>query len=691
MTEMTPDAMELPEVHVIDVRTPIFRDQDAPDDPSYTRENASTANRSNVPIMQTPIAVQVVPRAVLRDQQAIQIGDAVKNVSGVFPGFTFGGLAEEFMIRGFNTGYVSYRDGFRVPAVRLSLANIERVEVVKGAAANLYGRVEPGGMINLVTKRPQAESYYSLQQRFGSYAEYQTLADATGKLNQSGTLLYRINFEYLNKESYRDFGFHTRTFAAPTVTWRVTERTQLDVDFMYSGEGTREDYGIVALGTGPAPLPRSRFLGEPTDKVRMDVYNSVASLTHAFTADWQARARFNYFRRNVGDPQTFGTSLNELTGELQRGFYRGNAVNNTYMGTVDLTGKFVTGPLAHKMLAGWEYYGNFAKVNSISADASPINIFTPQYSTNNQSLQPYNFFIDQKVDWTGLYAQDQITLFDKLHLLGGGRYDWASQGTGTAFGTDQSLASAAAAVKTINNSRFSPRAGIVYQPWEWLSFYGNYAQSLGAANAAFDASGNTLKPEIGEQFEGGVKTSFFGGRLHSSVAVYQLTKQNMAVPVAGLPFSTPIGEARSKGIEVDVSGQIAQGLSLVMTYAYTDARSLTGDNEGKRLWNVPTNAGSLWARYEPQARLWQGLSLGAGVFVQDKRAGDNTNTFYLPSQARVDAMVRYRPSILESRLSFQLNAYNLANDYLYGGTLNDRFSLNVDIPRMFIGSIQYAL
>lgn len=139
----------------------------------------------------------------------------VKNVSGVFPGFTFGGLAEEFMLRGFNTGFVSYRDGFLFPAARLSLANVERVEVVKGAAANLYGRIEPGGMINLITKRPQAQSYYSLNQQFGSYGQYQTLADATGALNKDGTLLYRINFEYLNKGSFRDFGFHERAFVAP--------------------------------------------------------------------------------------------------------------------------------------------------------------------------------------------------------------------------------------------------------------------------------------------------------------------------------------------------------------------------------------------------------------------------------------------------------------------------------------------
>lgn len=684
-------SMDVQEVQIISKPFPAFRDQDRPDDPTYTRDNASSANRLNVPIMQTPVSVQVVPRAVMRDQQAVQLEDAVKNVSGVYPGFTFGGLSEEFMMRGFNTGYLSYRDGFRVPGMRLSLANIERVEVVKGAAANLYGRIEPGGMINLITKRPQAEAHYSLNQQVGSFGQYQTLADATGRLNQSGTLLYRFNVEYLNKQSYRDFGFNTRTFAAPTVTWRIAPRTQFDVEFMYSSERSREDYGIVAFGNGPSSLPRSRFLGEPADRIRMDVYNSVATLTHAFNDDWQVRGRFNYFRRNVGDPQTAGSSLDEVTGELQRFFYRGNAVNNTYMGTVDLSGRFVTAGVTHRILAGWEYYGNFAEVRSINASAGSINIFNPQYTNANQSTLPYNFFIDQRQSWNSLFLQDQITLFDKLHIMGGGRYDWAISELGLAFGEDQSLASAAGALQTTHNRRFNPRAGIVYQAQEWLSFYGNYVQSLGAANTAFDASGNILKPQIGEQFEGGVKTSFFDGRLNSTLAVYHLTKQNVAVPVPGQPFSTPIGEARSQGIELDIAGRVTDALSVILTYAYTDAKVTEGADKGKRLWNVPIHGGSLWARYEVPADWIRGLTVGSGVFVQDKREGDVANTYHLPVQTRIDAMIRYQPPIFDSRLSFQLNAYNLANETLYGGTLGDRFSINVGMPRMFIGSIHWAL
>ena len=675
-----------------EVKVTGFMDPDAPGNPSYTRTNASTATKSNLPIMKTPVSVQVVPRAVIEDQQAIQVEDAVRNVSGVSSGFAFGGMSQEFMIRGFNTGFDSFRDGFRFPlTTKFSLANIERVEVLKGAATNLYGRIEPGGMVNLVTKRPQAERYYALNQQFGSYGQFQTLADATGAINESGTLMYRLNFEYLNQNSFRDFGFNERIFVAPSVTWKITPNTQLDVDFTYKDLETREDFGIVALGNRPARLPRSRFLGEPADKTHENIYNTAATLTHAFNDDWQARARFSYFHRDVKDPQTTGFDLNEMTGVLQRGYFRGDSSGDTYQGTVDVTGRFNTYGIEHNVLAGWEYYGSFTNVKAITADAGPINIFQPRYSGENLGLLPRNFFIDQTNEWNGVYFQDQITLFDKLHLMGGGRYDWATNELGLAFGEDQSLVDASAAVNTVKNARFSPRAGIVYQPREWLSFYGNYVQSLGAANTAFDAAGNVLEPQIGEQFEGGFKTSLFGGRLNSNVAYYHLTKQNLAQQVPGQPFSIAIGEARSQGVEVDVSGQVVKGLDVILTYAYTDAKMLEGDNKGNRLWNVPKHAGSVWARYDMQNETLRGLSFGAGVYVQDKRPGDPANTYFLPSQARVDAMVRYRPPMMKSRLSLQLNVYNLADNTLYGGTLGDRFSVNVGTPRTFVGSIHYAM
>ncbi|WP_181049965.1 TonB-dependent siderophore receptor, partial [Methylobacter tundripaludum] len=334
-----------------------------PNDPyntDYAVPNANSATKTDTPIMETPVAVQVIPRAVMQDQQAVQVGDAVKNVSGVFQGATWGGFSEEFMIRGFNTSYANYLDGFRWPSSRLATANAERIEVVKGAAANLYGRIQPGGMINVVTKRPQATPYYALEQQFGSYDLYRTTADATGAVNKDGSLMYRLNLEYLSRNSFRDFAYTDRVFVAPSLTWKVSDRTQLDLDFIHSDENTLEDHGVVAstVTRRPVDIPISRFLGEPSmDKSNTKLYNTAVTLNHAFSDSWKMNARFNYLKRGVVDLQNEAPgALNLTTGTLTRNFYGVNNTGDSYGGTVNLNGKFSTWGLKHDVLGGWDFY-----------------------------------------------------------------------------------------------------------------------------------------------------------------------------------------------------------------------------------------------------------------------------------------------------------------------------------------------
>ena len=675
-----------------------------PNDPyntDYNRTNASTATKTDTPIMETPIAIQVVPRAVMQDQQAVQVGDAIKNVSGVFQGFTFGGFGEEFMIRGFNTNNANYLDGFRWPVSRIPLANAERVEVVKGAAANLYGRIQPGGMINVVTKRPQATPYYALEQKFGSFDLYQTTGDATGAINKDGSLMYRLNFEYLDKKSFRDFAYTDRVFIAPSLTWKVRDRTQLDLDFMHSDEDTLEDHGVVAstVTRRPVDIPISRFLGEPAiDNSNTKLYSTAATLNHAFSDNWKINARFNYLKRDTVDLQHAAPgTLNLTTGSLTRRFFGGDSSADSYSGTVNLTGKFATWGLKHDVLGGWDYYSTGGPTSSwalppVSAGGivNPINIYQPVYGQSgvNLATAQKNSFQVQSIYWNGAYFQDQITLFDKLHVLGGGRYDWAYQASGSASGTNKSLADASANLSGVNNQKFSPRVGLLYQPWEWLSLYGNFVESLGSANTATGVGGTVLGPETAEQYEAGFKTEFFDKRLMSSVAFYQLTKQNMSVPIAGTLFSETIGEARSQGVEMDVTGKVTDALSLITTYAYTDASILKGTNQGKRLWNVPRNAGSFWAKYDLQQQSVRGLSVGAGVYLQGQREGDAANTFELPGYGRIDALVKYKLPIAKAKTTLQFNVENLLDHQYYAATSNSTTFINPGAPRTFMGSVK---
>ena len=661
----------------------------------YTASNASTATKTNTPLMETPLSITVMPKAVIQDQQAVQLSDVTKNVSGVFQGTNLGGFVEQFIMRGFNTSYVNYYDGYRFPnASGMSLANAERVEVIKGTAANLYGRVEPGGMINVVTKRPQLMPYYALQQQFGSYDLYRTTADATGAVTENGSLLYRLNLEYLTKNSFRDYGYNERTFLAPSITWKISDRDQVDVDLMYSEQNSQVDYGLPlnTLTNRPANVPISRYLGEPaTDNSHSNLYNTSATYTHAFSEDWKLSAKFTYLNRNVDFSQTsplpfppFPPSLNTQTGVMQRAYTRGINTIDSYFGTVDMTGRFTTGVAKHTLLAGWDNYQLTLTEQNYLYPANSINIYNPIYRPINISqLQP-NDFHDGNLQWNGAYIQDQITLFTKLHILGGGRYDWISE---TAGISDKSLALASARSTSVQNGRFNPRVGLLYQPWQWLSLYGNYVESLGAANINTTPNGTILQPETAEQLEAGFKTVFFEERLSSTVAFYSLTKQNMPILKPGTFFFESISKARSQGIEVDVAGKITEGLSLIANYTATDALILQGKYAGNALWNVPKNAGSVWAKYDLQQEALTGLSLGAGVYLQGQKPGDMANSYQLPGYGRVDALVKYK--IAAAKTTLQFNVENLLSKQYYTSSLpNNIYSINPGTPITFMGSIK---
>ncbi len=220
-----------------------------------------------------------------------------------------------------------------------------------------------------------------------------------------------------------------------------------------------------------------------------------------------------------------------------------------------------------------------------------------------------------------MYFQDQITLWDKVHILGGGRYDWAE--VGTSF-SDTSLALAHAGETKERTGYFSPRVGIVYRPWQWLSLYGNYVKSLGSNNSGTPLPGSgSLDPQTARQWEAGIKTEFFGGRVNSTLAFFDLTKENVATVIPGTPFSRTIGEANSRGVEFDLSGRITDQLNLIASYAYTDAKvtkDLSGI-EGNRLISVPAHSGSLWAVYEFTDGMLQGVRLGTGAYARSKPDG----------------------------------------------------------------------
>ncbi|HYE37045.1 TonB-dependent receptor [Methylocaldum sp.] len=678
---------------------------------SYAVTRTSSATKTDTPIMETPVSIQAVPRAVMEDQQVVKVEDAIKNVSGVQKNFSFGDLRENFTIRGFTTDTQTYRNGVRLPRTTFETAHLQQIEVLKGPSSVLYGRIQPGGMVNLVTKQPQDQPYYALQQQFGSYDFYRTTVDATGPLTDD--LSYRVNLAYLNADSFRDLVGQERLFFTPSVSWKLGERTRLNLALEYTHDNSVIDAGIVANGDRPAKVPRSQFMGDRGDFTRQEGVLLDFNWSHAFNDDWALKHAFLYddrdFRESYRPVVDFGND------EYHRGLWQVDNPRKTYATSLDLTGKFETFGVKHSLLLGGDYYrhqelGEGCVGPGQTGNCLPwppsIDGFDPFNPRGNSafnldthrfpSRESFNYDTASLEEWYGLYFQDQITLFDQLHILGGGRYDWIHQKNTNRW---NHLFFTQNQFDALETQFFSPRVGILYRPWQWLSVYGNFVESIGS-NLGRSFTGEVLTPETATQYEIGTKTEFWDGRLIASLAYYHLAKDNIqAVDVANSADNTffrTASQARSEGIELDVSGKITEDLSVIGTYAFTDARikrdDQSPDNQGNRLSNVPEHSGSLWFKYDLPFESVRGLTFGTGAFVAGQREGDNENTFQLPGYVRWDAMAAYRFDVGPTRLTAQINVNNILDKTYFkaANTLDGapQAGITVGEPLTVLGSLR---
>lgn len=669
----------------------------------YSVSNATTGTKTDTPLFDTPISVQVVPKAVIDDQQAIGLENVLKNVSGVAKNWGFGADGNENMyIRGFANGVDSqgniYRDGVLTPNTPISLANAERVEVLKGPSAMLYGRAQPGGLVNIVTKRPQTEAYYSLQQQFGSFDTYRTLMDATNKITEDGSLAYRVNYEHLDAGSFRDNHPTTRDFVAPSLTWKITNKTQLDLDFMYQNVKAVTDSGIPydlqLSGVIPGKIPFNFSGNEPTDYANKESYTGGVTLTHEFNQDWKVRAKYSTHNQISLVGQTASNGNADLLGNLARSYSKSSTDFSNQYGTLDITGHFATGPFKHAVLMGADYYHSGVASRSVfrAAGVPNINVFNPVYGFNAFSNIPFNAGNDLDNDWFGLYAQDQISLWDQWHLLMGGRFDNAK----TSRYNLQGIAN-----NHTDTDNFSPRIGLLYQPVSWLGAYVNYVNGFNAFNPGTPLNGGSFEPERSKEMEFGLKGEWLDGRLHSTLAFFELTKTNIKsqLPAPFTNFYATTGAARSRGIEFDLQGQLTDYWNMVATYTYMEAMVTQGNNSpfsgvgqaGNRLENIPRNAASLWSTYDFSKFGIQGFSAGAGVYLVGERAGNVDNSFNIPGYARVDSMLKYRHKVGPSNVTLQFNIENLLNkEYMassngYGNFIHQTMP---GAPRTYLGSVK---
>jgi iron complex outermembrane recepter protein len=678
-----------------------------------------TATKTEQPVFTTPFKVDTIDRGIIDDQQATLFKDVLRNVSGVVPTDDNGGTNDNFTLRGFSLDAFSYRDGVRMDIPQFDPASIERVDVLKGAAANLYGRIEPGGMINVITKKPLDTPYYALEQRIGEYDTWRTEGDATGPLTADGELLYRLVFSYQNNGSFRQFVDNERVFLFPQISWAPTARTRFNLGYEHKYNNDAIDYGIPSVGDRPARLPRDRLLAVPGAESDRHFDLIDFGWSHDFSARWTLSHRFQWYYNHTDykDSQALGFLIpfqpNRLDLLVSRPF---EETYDDYFTELRLTGKLDAFGARHDLMLGLEanratHDNQLFNINSLqhAPTLQPIDVLDPVYQdidalppldvAGNYS-NPSFFKLREEEYWYAVTAQDILHVGERLHVVLSGRYDIkASSRTGTCLviGT-----TCAVDLQEVSDNVFSPRVGANYQLLDWLAIFGSYAQSFGNPGAGVLADGSPPGFEEGEQFEGGFKGDWLQGRLSASLAFYNLTKSNVAVPAIQPTIGVVtevVGEARSRGVEFDLRGALTDRWTAQVALAYTDARVtkdsdviagppavVTDGRTGLRLANVPEFSASLWTKYA----LTNSLSLAGGLFTMTEREADADNSVGLPGYARIDLAAIYRTMIGRSALTAQLNVNNLLDKSYFDSQTSVAQAINASpgAPRTILGTIR---
>jgi iron complex outermembrane recepter protein len=693
----------------------------------YARQNAFAATKTNTPLIDTPMAVQVVPHEIIEDKQILNTMEAVQNVSGVQISSSY---YDQYRIRGFDSGYgLTYRNGLKIEgtAGAVDAAFTERVEVIKGPASMLYGRIEPGGFVNIATKRPQEEFKASLSSQFGSYGLSRSVFDVTGPVDKEKTVLYRFIGVYDHADSFTNFDHRDNGAVALYLTFRPSEQFEFNVDFEHyekkqaqpDGSGTVPVW-VQADGNGravrlpgltdkPYALPRWFSISDPA------MFNDFPYVVHRtlygynwsykFADGWKIANRFHYI-----DIQENQTGLGNFGGfdgvNLTRTFVHNPLTRSILSTNLDLTGDFATGPLNHKTLVGvdwYKYQDDWVGDYGFALPIDPINVFVPGpngYFTgllhNLADSARGNVLWRSRWQNVGVYAQDQISFWnDRIHVLLGGRWDKAEESYpqvyGGTFAPCFPVCTGYPLRRFSDDPTLSPRAGLLFKVDESTSVYGSYVRSSGVNNTSLAADGRVLPPEKGLQWEIGAKKLWLDGKVITSLAFFDLTKKNVSqADPFGLGFSVPVGTVSSRGVELDVSGQVTENLNLIGSYTFNAViiNNPNGqNNSGNHFQGASPHVGNIWAKWDFAPHQSEGFEIGGGVYAMADRWGDNANSWRLPGYVRFDAMVAYRTMFFGHKLTARLNVKNLTDTAYF--ERGDGFSFaNYGQPRAFLGEIK---
>lgn len=634
----------------------------------YQPVTSSTATMTDTPILDVPQVVNVVSKDVIADQDAQSLDDVLRNVSGITQTNTLGGTQDAFLKRGFgeNRDGSIMTNGLRTVLPRSFNATTERVEVLKGPSTTLYGILDPGGLINVITKRPEDEFGGSASITGSSFGGGSADFDVTGPI--ANGFSYRMIGDYQNLDYWRNYGHTERKLIAPSLAWS-DEKTRVDLSYMHNDYSAPFDRGtIFDLTTGDAvDTPRKRRFDEKYNITQGFSDLVGLGLERELSDDWKARFNYSYSRDKYSDNQARVMAYDPVTGLVTR---RADATNGSnqqqHSARADLQGNIDLAGFNNEVLVGIAYDNyDLLRTDMIRCGNVPgFDIYDPTYGTLPACTNVSAADSDQtiKLKTYSTYVQDSFHLTDQWILVGGLRYQYYDHmaGKGRPFNLNTDA----------TGGKVVPRAGIVYKATPDLSFYANYSQSFTPQSSIASFIGS-LPPETGQSYEVGTKFELFKG-LTGNIALYQITKQNVLYNdiVGGVTVAKTAGEVQSRGIDIDIAGQLTDRLSIIASYGLTDAEVKEDpDYAGNRPVNVARHTGSIFLAYDAGQIFGEDkFRFGGGVRGVSKRAGTQGNDYDLPAYAVADAFASYTIEYKQP-VTIQLNLKNLFDETYYTSSI----------------------
>ena len=657
--------------------------------------------------MDLPQSITVVGQTVIRDQQSQRLSDVIKNVNGVYLSTTRASTQESFSARGYSFSSSNmFKNGSRVNTGTMpEISSLEKVEILKGSAAILYGNVAPGAIINMVTKQPKFFYGGEISLRAGSFGLIKPAFDVYGPLSKK--IAFRVNGTIENANSYRNVVRSDRFYINPSMLFKIGQKTTLLIQGDYLNHEFTPDFGIGSLNnTIIADVPRSNFVGTQWQYNKAKQTTATANLKHDLNNNWSINATTSYqlYSRDYYSTERIQATAN---GDWTRPLNKIESQEKYYVGNIDLVGKFKTGAISHHLLTGLDadkyYTTTYAFNNPKLYDT--INILDPNKFAARTDIPAASRVtrLETPINRIGAYVQDLISISDKIKLLVGMR--WSMQ-KGLSATTTYLLKDSVAKGKSTTADAFSPRIGLVYKPLETMSAFASYSNSF-SVNSGTDVSGNALTPSLIDQFEMGIKNNFLDGKLSANLTFYKIINNNLAqtaqfaadgvTPNNNTALKELAGQTTSNGIELDINAQPVKGLNILAGYSYnnmryTDTKEAKGNYiEGERLVNTPAHTANSSAFYTIQNGSLKGLKFGiAGFYIGERFGGWNNTQQQAQTYSRLIAVsgfttVDISTGFTYKKISLIAKISNLFNTYNY--YVHENYSINPIAPRQLISTV----